>query len=68
MLCGLFAACLFSGGVFNAIYAVDNADMIDDYQTLCDQYKHYNGFNNSIHGLCDDLRRVRNAEVTAAVS
>ena len=67
MLCGLFAACLFSGGVFNAIYAVDNADTIDDYQTLCDQHKHYS-VNNSIHGLCDDLRRVRNAEVTAAVS
>ena len=68
MLCGLLAACLFSSGVFNAIYAVDNANNLDDYQPLCDEDEHSNGFNTSIHHLCDDLRKVKDAEAAGSVS
>ena len=68
MLSGIIAACLFSSGVFNAIYAVDNANTLDDYQSECDEAEYYNGFNTSIHGLCSDLKKVRSAEAAAAVS
>ena len=61
MLSGIIAACLFSSGVFNAIYAVDNANTLDDYQSECDKAEYYNG-------LCSDLKKVRSAEAAAAVS
>ena len=53
----------FAGGVANAVYAGDNADLYDDYERTCDQ----DNLPQEAEDACDNLRTVRNSEGAAAV-
>jgi len=53
--------CFFAGGVANAVYAGDNADLYDEYERNCDR-------NRNAQDACDTLKTVRDSEGAAAVS
>ena len=53
--------CLLAGGIANAKYAEDNADLVEDNETRCNL-----GLLSS--DTCADLERVKNFEITSAVS
>jgi len=60
----LFAVCLLAGGIANAIYGSENADKYDKVESLCVM----NGIPSLLEELCEDLKRVRDTEIAAAVS
>ena len=53
--------CFFAGGVANAVYAGDNADLYDEYESRCDD-------SRNAQDACDILTTVRDSEGAAAVS
>jgi len=58
---GAMGLCLLAGGIANAKYAEDNADLVEDNETRCNL-----GLLSS--DICADLERVKNFEITSAVS
>ena len=60
IFCILFALALLAGGIANAIYATDNSELRRD---TC-----FFDFNFVEDELCENLERVRDAEIASVVS
>jgi len=58
---GTMGLCLLAGGIANAKYARDNANLVEDNETFCNL-----GLLSS--DICADLERVRDFEIASAVS
>ena len=66
MISVVFVISLLSGGAASAAYASDNADVYDNYESICesqlaDQY-------DVLEDACNDIIRIRDSEAAAAVS
>ena len=57
---------LLAGGVANSVYASDNADAYDAIEPFCDAGDIPSGVD--LEDFCDDLKRLRDSEIAAAVS
>ena len=68
MLCGIFALSFLAGGVANAVYAADNAEIVDDTTHACELVRQQYSYLSELKDLCDDRERVRDSEAAAAVS
>ena len=55
---------LLAGGVANSVYASDNADAYDAIEPICDA----SGVTSEVEDFCDDVKRLRDSEIAAAVS
>ena len=66
ILCGVFALSFLAGGVANAVYADDNADLVLKYREGCEFINDYDF--TELKEFCKDLKRVRDSQAAAAVS
>jgi len=59
LLCIIFGVCFLAGGIANAVYASDNADLYDDHCT--------GSLRDDIE-ICEDLETVYGSQAAATVS
>ena len=64
MISSVLAVSLLAGGVANAKYASDNADNYDDIEQFCE----LDGLNSQAEDFCNDVKKLRDSEIAAAVS
>ena len=70
ILCGVFALSFLAGGVVNAIYADDNADLVLKRRELCEYVDEVTAYRDltEFEEFCEDIKRVRDSQAAAAVS
>ena len=64
MISSLLAVSLLAGGAANAKFASANAENYDNIEQFCE----INGINSQTEDFCNDVKKLRDSEIAAAVS